>query len=331
MYGDKNLPEKIDAIHKSGYVEKGVRVNIEHYITESEFKILYYTEKRTMKEIMGIISFPYNLTNFCRNIQRLGWKSKPGKQTVDVNEDFFKELNRDSAWVYGWLVTDGSIDYKSGHLKLMIHRKDKDVLLKIKEVMKFSGNVYDGEQRDGRVFSYLRICRKSMCEDLFELGMAETNKTFNTTFPTNLPDQYYWDFIRGVFEGDGSIAHRTGNTDALSVSICGATESFIDELQLTLLQRGIDTRKSRNKNGVYNIECRSNADALRMCYFMYANTTEQTRLNRKFNVFQNYVVTYYDKVKRRSTPCIELVELARQTIPECRDEYNAIATYKEAV
>lgn len=254
-----------------------------------------------------------------------------GLRGLTLNNDFFKELNRDSAWVYGWLVTDGSVNSKSGQVRLMLHRKDKDVLLKIKQLLEFSGDVYDGEQRDGRVFSYLRVCRKSMCEDLFALGMAEADKTFNTTFPNELDDDCYWDFIRGVFEGDGSIAHRTGNTDALQVSICGATESFIDELQTTLLQRGINTRKSKFKNGVFNLECKSNADSLRMCYFMYANTTDDSRLRRKFNVFQNYVATYYDKVKRRSTDCIQLVELARQTIPECQDCFDAQLAHKEAV
>lgn len=248
-----------------------------------------------------------------------------------VNENFFKEINRNSAWVYGWLVTDGSVQKKSGQIRLMLKRHDKEVLLKIKNMLSFSGEVRDGEQRDGRLFSYLRICRKAMCEDLFTLGMAQQDKTFNTTFPKDLTENTYWDFIRGVFEGDGSISHRTGNTDALQVSICGATESFIDELQSTLLAHGINTRKSRTNNGVYNIECRSNADSLRMCYFMYANTTDSTRLRRKFNVYQNYVVTYYDKIRRRSMPCIEMVELARQTIPECREGYNVIPTQKETV
>lgn len=249
-----------------------------------------------------------------------------GHRGKTVNENFFKELNKDSAWIYGWLVTDGSVQEKSGQIALGLKSHDRDVLVKIRELMQFSGRVYDYKKEDGRETSTLRICRKSMCEDLYNLGMARTNKTFNTSFPKGLTSDIYWDFVRGVFEGDGSIAHRTGNTDALQVSICGATESFIDELQSTLLERGINTRKSCTNSGVYNIECRSNADALRMCYFMYANTTEQTRLNRKFNVFQNYIVTYYDKVKRRSTPCIELVELARQTIFN-----NAKSTQVEAV
>lgn len=234
-------------------------------------------------------------------------------KTYRVNEDFFKTWSRESTWVYGWLLTDGSVDEKRSQIRLMLKRHDKDVLEKIKNIMRFDGIIRDGEQKDGREFSYLRICRKEMTEDIFNLGMARKDKTFNTVLP-NVPDYAFWDLIRGIFEGDGSIRHRTGNTDALDITICGATEKFIIDLQTVLEKRGIFMRLSKNNTGVYTINTKSNADALRLCYFMYANTTESNRLNRKYAVYENYINTYYDKVKRRSTQCNELVELSRQNI-----------------
>lgn len=256
-----------------------------------------------------------------------------GVRGLTVNEEFFKGWNRKSAWVYGWLLTDGSVQENTGQIALNLHAKDADVLHKIKDVMEFSGKVYYAKYND-KPSSTLRICRKDMAEDLFRLGMARTDKTFNTTMP-DIPDAYYWDFIRGVFEGDGSIRHRTGNTDAVDITITGATKQFMYDLKETLETRGIFTRinerkpgTSGNVNSVYTLNTRSNADALRMCYFMYANTTQDRRLDRKFEVYRNYVETYYDTVRRRSKPCIQLVELARQNIPECSVAYTDV---KEAV
>lgn len=226
-----------------------------------------------------------------------------------VNEDFFKTWSRESAWVYGWLITDGSVDAKRNQIRLMLKRHDRDVLEKIKIMLDFTGEVIDGEQKDGRKFSYLRICRKEMTEDLFSLGLARQDKTFNTAMP-QLPDELFWDFIRGVFEGDGSIRHRTGNTDALDMTICGATKQFILDLQTAFEKRGIYMRLSQNNSGVYTINTKSKADALRLCYFMYARTDDCHRLSRKYNIYENYINTYYDKVKRRSTQCNEMVELA---------------------
>ncbi|WP_427036638.1 LAGLIDADG family homing endonuclease [Cytobacillus pseudoceanisediminis] len=234
-------------------------------------------------------------------------------KSYDVNEDFFKLWTRESAWVYRWLLTDGSVDEKRSQIRLMLKSHDKDVLEKIKNLMEFTGSVQHGEQKDGRKYSYLRICRKELSEDLFALGLARVEKTFNTSMP-DLPEEVFWDFIRGVFEGDGSIRHRTGNTDALDMTVCGATKTFIEDLQTAFEKRGIFMRMSRNNSGVYTINTKSNADALRLCYFMYAKTDDGHRLSRKYNIYKNYINTYYDKVKRRSTQCNELVEVGLQNI-----------------
>lgn len=230
-----------------------------------------------------------------------------------VNEDFFKSWSRDSAWVYGWLLTDGSVQEKSGQIALNLKRHDVDVLEKIKSVMNFQGTVKFGERPDGRQSAHLRICRKQMTEDLFALGMARKDKTFNTVLP-KVPEDVFWDLIRGIFEGDGGVRHRTGNTDALDITICGATKQFIVDLQTAFEQRGIFMRLSKNNSGVHTLNTKSNADALRLCYFMYARTDDCHRLSRKYNIYENYINTYYDKVKRRSMQCNELVEVARQTI-----------------
>lgn len=313
MYGDKTKPKKV-----KGTGNKLIK-NIEFYITEEEYKSLR-KERKTQKEIGELVGL--NQRTLSKLITRKGWgddeKYIPPKK-YSINENFFKKWTRESAWVYGWLLTDGSIQEKTGHVALNLKRDDKDVLEKIKNVMNFTGKVYDSQRPDGRKSSHLRICRKSMTEDLFNLGMAREDKTFNTTLP-NIPDEFYWDFVRGVFEGDGSIRHRKGNTDALDITIASATKQFLLDLQTSLEKRGIFTRLTQSKENLYTVNTKSNADALRMSYFMYANTDESLRLNRKFDVFQNYVTTYYDKIKRRSVPCIELVELIRQNIPECSED-----------
>jgi hypothetical protein len=238
-----------------------------------------------------------------------------------LDESFFKNWTRESAWVYGWLLTDGSVQEKTGQISLHLKQNDKDVLEKIKSILKFTGDIKYGEHIDGRKWAQLRICRKSIVEDIFNLGLARKDKTFNTELP-KIEEYMFWDLIRGIFEGDGGIRHRTGNTDSLDITICGATKQFIIDLQTALEKRGIfmrlNIRKagsvSGNKQEMYILNTKSNADALRLCYFMYARTNESIRLNRKYEIYDNYVNNYYDKVKRRSAQCNELIELARQNI-----------------
>lgn len=318
IFGDKSLSLKVR------FGKSKERINVEYYVTQEEFNRLR-SENKSINEIANLVGFPSSGLTLQKYAKQLGWdmgkKVYGNNAKISVNEDFFKTWTPDSAWVYGWLLTDGSIDESSGHIKLALKQDDKPLLQKIKSVMSFEGNIYDGGHKDGRKYSCLTICRKSMAEDLFRLGMARKNKTFNTSMP-NVPDDLFWDFMRGVVEGDGNIAHRTGNTDAMCVTITGATRQFMVDLQEKLLEHGVATHiytreahsVSGNKAEMYSLFTKSNADALRMCFFMYANTPRSRRLDRKFAVYENYVKTYYDHVHRRSIPCIELVELSRQFI-----------------
>ena len=311
MYGDKSLPERIAAKAKGK-----TRINVEYYITEEQFYALRNAGK-SMPNIVVLTGFPYGyktLNQYIANFHGwdIGGKKNKREYVYTVDLDFFKSWTRASAWVYGWLVTDGYVAKRQVRLNLKSH--DEDVLHKIKESMKFTGSIGHHTRPDGRKFSILRICREELCEDIYSLGLARENKTFNTAFPPSLPDSLFWDFLRGVFEGDGNIRHRTGNTDALEVSICGATEVFILKLRSELELRGVNTRLSKNKSGFCVITSRSNADALRFCASIYKGTDESQRLNRKYEVYRNYVATYYDNIKRRSKECNALVEEARKEL-----------------
>lgn len=253
-----------------------------------------------------------------------------------VDEGFFDEITKESAWVLGWLITDGSVTSENGwQIKWMLKSTDREVLEKLKNTMKYTGKISDYSHKDGRKSSKLCICNRKMVESLYSLGIPKKDKT-TTVEMLDIPDEYFWNFVRGVFEGDGHIRHRRGNTDALDITIAGASEKFILGLKSALEKRGVFMRikirkpnsKSGNKIPLYILNTRSNADALRMCYFMYQNTTDSFRLSRKFDVFSNYVRTYYDNIVRRSKECIELVELCRKQIPECNPDNELITCTK---
>lgn len=246
-----------------------------------------------------------------------------------VDEDFFKSWTRGSAWVYGWILTDGSVSEQSGQISLMLKSIDKDVLEKIKHTMKFSGHIYDRISSDGRTSSSLRICRKSLCEDLFTIGLARKHKTFNTSLP-NVPCEVFWDLMRGIFEGDGNLKHGMRWND-LTITIASATKDFLTGIQRKLSSEfGIHTRMytrkigvSGCKNEVYTLISKSNADALRWCFFMYKNTDSSMRLDRKFEVFRKYVAGYYDR-NRRSVACISTIEAIKGALPECSDVLHLV-------
>lgn len=232
-----------------------------------------------------------------------------------VNEKFFNDWTKESAWVYGWMVTDGNIGISNGsyQIRFMVNRKDRDVVEKIKKAMDFTGKISDGQRSDGREWSYLRICRKGIVERLFELGYPKDNKTFEINYP-NIPEEFEPHFLRGVFEGDGSL--NVGNWDDLRAVLCGASPNFMERLKQRLTYYGVNTRMTKRKDGLITLEAKSNGDALQLCNLIYQDSTKDIRMNRKFKIFTNYISAYYDMRKRRSARCKQLVNDARRLFLE---------------
>lgn len=315
IYGDKSQPQRVK-------INRKTRINISHYITEDEFRAMR-NEGKSIPQVCEIIGFPSTHQVFYKYALSQGWeigdKVYGNNRQTTVNEDFFKSWTRESAWVYGWLLTDGFVDEKLGQIKIALKSIDEDALHKIKRVMGFTGDIGRHKRPDGRESVRLVVCRKSMVEDVFVLGgMARRDKTFNTSLP-EIPDDLFWDFVRGVFEGDGCVRAR----DSLEIVIASATEYFLRDLQAKLEDYGVHTRlytrpagTSGSKHEMYTLSTKSNADALRWCFLMYKNTNSSLRLDRKFETFRNYIAGYYDR-NRRSAPCINLIEQIRATIPEC--------------
>lgn len=309
MYGNKALPERLDIKGPKGQTIPDAKINLEYYVTKSEFQHMLYDEKLKYSEIIKRIGYPYDSSNFSRMVRKLNWKTGLGKvDRYTVNERFFDTWSRESAWVTGWLVTDGHINERS--VDLTLQKQDKDVIDKVKSLLEFSGKKYERSHTET-----IRIYNRTLVDSLYKAGIPKENKTFDCKMPY-IPEKYMWDFIRGAFEGDGSIGrYKSG----LAVNICGASKEFMLSINKFLNEHGVETRVTYKRGNFYTVHASGMGSALRWLYFMYANTDDSIRMNRKFNKYIDFVKTFYD-VDRKVVGAVELVELARQTIPECADE-----------
>lgn len=306
MYGNKSLPERLDIIGPKGQVIPNAKINIEYYVTKEEFRKMLYEEKLKYAEIAERIDFPYDLSNFSRIVRKLGWKTDTGKvDKYTVNEQFFNSWSKESAWVYGWLITDGHVNKR--YIDLTLQKTDSDVLDKIKDITNFSGPKYKRERKET-----IRIYNRNLVDSLFNIGFPKENKTFTCGMP-DLHDEYMWHFIRGAFEGDGSIS--TSNLE-LHVSFCGASVSLLNGINEFLNKNGIKTSLYVQKENLLVIRASGMESALKWLYFMYADTDAGIRMDRKFNKFVDFTRSFYS-IQRKAKGAAEIVELARQTIPEC--------------
>ena len=122
------------------------------------------------------------------------------------NEDFFKNWSPEMAYVLGFFTADGNmIRNKRGAHFISIEITDKEILEKIRNAIgsnhKIGVRKKDFPEKD----SYrLQIGGKNIFEDLTQLGLTP-NKSKTIDLP-KIPNEYFSDFLRGYFDGDGCIS-----------------------------------------------------------------------------------------------------------------------------
>lgn len=148
---------------------------------------------------------------------------------IDVDEDFFSAIDtEEKAYVLGWMYADGNINKSTWRIQIA----DLDILEKIKEIVKYKGEIADvppPKKFPHRKVQYvMNVCRKKMVDDLAKLGVM-SKKSLIIKFPSEdqVPKHLLGHFLRGVFDGDGSITERAQG--GFSVSLA-STQGFLDEM-----------------------------------------------------------------------------------------------------
>ena len=123
-----------------------------------------------------------------------------------INDNYNLE-SHNGAWLLGFLAADGYLSDTKGaknRVTLSLAKIDEEVLELIKEELKYEGPINNYESSNGFYFVSLSFTSKALREKIESYGIVN-NKTFKLKHLPNLPEKYLLDFIRGYFDGDGSI------------------------------------------------------------------------------------------------------------------------------
>jgi len=121
-----------------------------------------------------------------------------------------------------------------------------------------------------------------MCDSLTRLG-CPTGKTFVTRFPTpdEVPDNLLVHYIRGVFDGDGSLYHTT---NGWHVNFAG-TIALLDPMRDYIHQQ-TGVRFGIYPHGkVYMMKVGGNYQVGHVMEWIYKDAT--IYMERKYNLFKN--------------------------------------------
>lgn len=149
------------------------------------------------------------------------------RRRFNIDDYYFSKENHNMAYLLGFLASDGTVDKKNNRIKIGLSSVDKPFLIEIKKELSYEGDILDYETSNGYKVSELSFTSKQIKEDLARYNIVP-NKTFSFKFPKNLNKKYWIDFIRGYFDGDGSVSSAGGT--AIRWQICSATKDVLETI-----------------------------------------------------------------------------------------------------
>lgn len=255
---------------------------------------LYVNRKKSLQDIAAL--YAVSRTAVYRKLKQLGIQQrtksearleaqkqqKLPQQFFDIDEQFFDDWSEDMAYILGLLFTDGYIS-KSGSIALCMN--DKDLLEAVKNSMRSTDNIEPSKhQKNLYMFHF---ARERMAQRLESLGLIP-NKSMVVEFP-KVPFEYVPDFLRGVFDGDGSVFYeKRAKHSPLRAKFASSSEGFIKGLHENLVLLGMPARtiyRQKTKNGWYYMFVYGHKNSQKLHNILYKRGSAKIFLKRKFDTF----------------------------------------------
>ena len=225
-------------IFKVNYIE---RKNYKKYLFSDEqkelIKNLYQNGNSTesIGELFGVSYKTITRVLDKLNVPLIG----VGKRQYGLNENYFDYIDtQNKAYILGFLYADGCNCSKKSTISMSLEEGDKEILEKIRievgsekelEFLDYSnkhdfGYTYKNQYR-------LLLFSAHMCKTLEKHGMTP-NKSLTLSFP-DISENLLPHFIRGIFDGDGSIYKHKDNGYTLTITstndFCMSLKNIVEE------------------------------------------------------------------------------------------------------
>ncbi len=205
------------------------------------------------------------------------------------------------SYLLGYIVADGCITNdrtrKKNPFTLNITSIDKEHLLNIKHALGSEYKLSKKTNGRGGGAYQLQIRNRILCEDLIRLGVIP-RKTYRLQ-PIRIPKKYLSDFVRGFFDGDGTVyLYKVNGVIQIKAGFVCVRKAFLMDLNRRLCEALSIPVKSLHQNDTSGNMIRYATafyidDCDKLKQFMYKNRPGLF-LRRKWNIFK-----MWSSVKRR--------------------------------
>lgn len=229
-------------------------------------------------------------------------KRGQNKRKYSFNNEYFRELNEQSCYWLGVMYADGNVssNKKNTTGRVVFSSTDKCWVEDFSKALSYTGPVREEiHKKFNKSIWKITIDSRELYEDLVKLGCIE-RKSLILRFP-NIPDDLVNHFIRGYFDGDGSVTicqNLSGSKwRILKSSFCSGSEEFLKVLSNKLPLKNKNCYKGKR---IFELKYSLN-DSILLYKYMYKNSS--ICLQRKYLKFKEYLDSY--QPRRGSTTIID--------------------------
>lgn len=217
------------------------------------------------------------------------------KRKYPINENYFDKIDtEDKAYFLGLLYADGYNSEGIAGASIGLQESDRDILEKFIFYLEYIGkplSINVPKNPIHKNICVLRIHSEKIAKQLAKLGCTK-RKSLVLKFPTEeqVPKHLLRHFVRGHFDGDGSIssgiANNTSKSFVLSLCIVSTFEYCTSELEYISNEIDINFtfRKCDNsESNSYRIDSGGNQQVFKFLEWLYKDST--IYLDRKYNKY----------------------------------------------
>jgi deoxyuridine 5'-triphosphate nucleotidohydrolase len=158
---------------------------------------------------------------YCSRTSKFTGRTNPNCRYKGLDDRLFDDIDSEAkAYLLGWIASDGSIT--RGRVVIAIHTNDTHTLSRLRDIVSKEIPI---KRKKNRSIAYFEINSSRIQEKVCQALNIEPGKKDRTVgFPRLKSDELTWAFIRGYFDGDGSIS--TPGTGRIACSIASQSNKL---------------------------------------------------------------------------------------------------------
>lgn len=251
------------------------------------------------------LGFKYGISK--RKIQQ--WAEDEGiKRSISdsirstyFNQNIFDNIDtEEKAYWLGFFYADAYNSDKINTVILSLNSIDYDHLVKCANFFELTeNNIFNKKTKGGYSVSTLKIYSKKICTRLTELGCPRA-KSFIIKYPEWINPDLNSHFIRGLFDGDGSLNKRQNNNEwkfsLVTTKECG--KKIIQIIQEATGQTLKFRYISKTNNNTYELSTNGNIKVNKIMNYLYNNSI--IRLKRKYQKYLELISQQEHKTNKKN-------------------------------